>query len=182
MAGFIGGVDRGQTVLFRDRLEDWIGEDHFVRVADRFPEKSAGAAARALVITPHGLKPSHHAPIPRPLWTLMIASHAVPLSWRILKARERRRLNPLFFVWLMCWPIGHALCACSATDFTLWKHYRSPDVVAIRTERNDKNEIDIMFFLMVNCWGVARSIEWYCQCCPLSGSATKQGQREGEDA
>ena len=33
----------------------------------------------------------------------------------------RRRLNPLFVGWLMGWPIGHALCACSATEFTLWQ-------------------------------------------------------------
>lgn len=31
MAGFIEGVDRGQMVLFPDRLEDWIGEDSLVR-------------------------------------------------------------------------------------------------------------------------------------------------------
>lgn len=36
MAGFIEGVDRGQTVLFPDRLEDWIGEDSLVRVVDLF--------------------------------------------------------------------------------------------------------------------------------------------------
>ncbi len=72
-------------------------------------------------ITPHGLQPSHHAPISRPLWAFMIASHGVPLSRRILKARARRRLNPLFVGWLMGWPIGHALCACSAMEFTLWQ-------------------------------------------------------------
>jgi hypothetical protein len=27
MAGFIEGVDRGQSALFPDRLDDWIGED-----------------------------------------------------------------------------------------------------------------------------------------------------------
>ena len=42
------------------------------------------------------------------------------VSRRVLKARSRRRLNPLFVGWLMGWPIGHALCACSATEFTLW--------------------------------------------------------------
>ena len=65
------------------------------------------------VSTPHGLQPSHHAPISRPpkllnRGALMIASHGVPLSRRILKARARRRLNPLFVGWLMGWPIGHA--------------------------------------------------------------------------
>jgi transposase len=39
MAGFIEGIDRGQTVLFPDRLEDWIGEDHLVRVVDLFVDE-----------------------------------------------------------------------------------------------------------------------------------------------
>lgn len=34
MAGFIEGVDCGQSVLFPERLEDWIGEDSLVRVVD----------------------------------------------------------------------------------------------------------------------------------------------------
>jgi hypothetical protein len=72
-------------------------------------------------ITPHGLRPSHHAPISRPLWASMIASHGRGVSRRILKGRSRRRLNPLFVEWLMGWPIGHALCACSETEFTLWQ-------------------------------------------------------------
>ena len=70
---------------------------------------------------PPGLQPSHHAPISRPLWVSMIASHGHVVSRRILKSRARRRLNPLFVGWLMGWPIGHALCACSATEFTLWQ-------------------------------------------------------------
>jgi transposase len=36
MAGYIEGIDRGQTVLFPEHLEDWIGEDHLVRVIDLF--------------------------------------------------------------------------------------------------------------------------------------------------
>jgi site-specific DNA-cytosine methylase len=74
-----------------------------------------------LAITPHGLQPSHHAPISRPLWAYLIASHGRVVSRRILKARARRRLNPLFVGWLMGWPIGHALCACSVTEFTHWQ-------------------------------------------------------------
>jgi len=54
---------------------------------------------------------------------LMIASHGRAVSRRILKARARRRLNPLFVGWLMGWPIGHALCASSATEFTLWQQH-----------------------------------------------------------
>ena len=75
----------------------------------------------ARAITRHGLQPSHHAPISRPLWASMIASHGRVACRRILKGRARRRLNPLFVGWLMGWPIGHALCGCSATEFTLWQ-------------------------------------------------------------
>ena len=74
-------------------------------------------------ITQHGLRPSHHAPISRPLWASIIASHGVPSSRRVLKARARRRLNALFVGWLMGWPIGHALCACSAMEFILWQQH-----------------------------------------------------------
>lgn len=39
MVGYIEGVDRGQTALFPDRLDDWIGEDHLVRVVDLFVDE-----------------------------------------------------------------------------------------------------------------------------------------------
>ena len=71
--------------------------------------------------TPHGHRSFPHAPISRPLWASMIASHGRAVSRRILKGRSKRRLNPLFVGWLMGWPIGHALCACSATEFILWQ-------------------------------------------------------------
>lgn len=74
-------------------------------------------------ITPHGHWSSPHAPISRRLWAFMIASHGRVVSRRILKGRARRRLNPLFVGWLMGWPIGHALCACSATEFSLWQRH-----------------------------------------------------------
>ena len=72
---------------------------------------------------PDGPRSSPHAPISRLLWASMIASHGRAVSRRILKGRSRRRLNPLFVGWLMGWPIGHALCACSATEFTLWQQH-----------------------------------------------------------
>jgi hypothetical protein len=72
-------------------------------------------------ITPHGRQSLPHAPISRPIWASMNASHGRVVSRRILKARSRRRLNPLFVGWLMSWPIRHALCVCSATEFTLWQ-------------------------------------------------------------
>ncbi|GHC35345.1 hypothetical protein GCM10007291_40930 [Gemmobacter nanjingensis] len=82
-----------------------------------------GFTRPAPAITPDGRWSSHHAPISRPLWASMIASHGRVVSRRILRGRSRRRLNPLFVGWLMGWPIGHALCACSATEFTLWQRH-----------------------------------------------------------
>lgn len=39
MTGFIEGVQRSQTSLFPDQLDDWIGEDDFVRVGDLFVDE-----------------------------------------------------------------------------------------------------------------------------------------------
>ena len=39
MKRFIEGVDRTQSTLFPDRLEDWIGEDNAVRVVDVFVDE-----------------------------------------------------------------------------------------------------------------------------------------------
>lgn len=39
MAGFIEGIQRSQTVLFPDRLDDWIGEDDLVRIVDLFVDE-----------------------------------------------------------------------------------------------------------------------------------------------
>ena len=82
-----------------------------------------GFTRPAPAITPDGLRCSHHVPISRPLWASMIASHGRAACRRILKGRARRRLNPPFVGWLMGWPIGHALCACSATEFTIWQRH-----------------------------------------------------------
>ena len=82
-----------------------------------------GFTRPAPLTSPDGQRSSPHAPISRPLWASMIASHGRVVSRRILKGRSRRRLNPLFVGWLMGWPIGHALCACSATEFTLWQRH-----------------------------------------------------------
>jgi transposase len=39
MKRFVEGVDRGQSTLFPDRLEDWIGDDNSVRVIDVFVDQ-----------------------------------------------------------------------------------------------------------------------------------------------
>ena len=82
-----------------------------------------GFTRPAPAIIPHGQQSLPHAPISRPLWAFMTASHGRVASRRILKGRANQRLNPLFVGWLMGWPIGHALCACSATEFTRWQRH-----------------------------------------------------------
>ena len=39
MKRFVEGVDRGQSTLFPDRLEDWIGDGNPVRVIDVFVDQ-----------------------------------------------------------------------------------------------------------------------------------------------
>ncbi len=39
MPGFVEGEERSQTVLFPERLEDWISEDNPVRVVDVFVDE-----------------------------------------------------------------------------------------------------------------------------------------------
>src|SRR3979411_3159034 len=38
MAGFVAGVDRGQTTLLPECLEDWVDENNSVRAVDVFVE------------------------------------------------------------------------------------------------------------------------------------------------
>ena len=39
MKRFVAGTDRGQSTLFPECLEDWIGDDNAVRVIDVFVEE-----------------------------------------------------------------------------------------------------------------------------------------------
>ena len=39
MKRFIEGIDRSQSTMFPERLEDWIGEDNAVRVVDVFVDE-----------------------------------------------------------------------------------------------------------------------------------------------
>ncbi len=39
MTGFIEGLQRSQTSLLPDRLDDWIGEDDLFRVVDLFVDE-----------------------------------------------------------------------------------------------------------------------------------------------
>lgn len=70
-----------------------------------------------------GLPPSQWRPTSRRLLR-SATSHVALVSLRRWLRRgnwRKRRLNPSFVEWLMGWPSGHALCACSATAYALWR-------------------------------------------------------------
>ncbi len=51
MTRFVVGLDRGQSTLFPERLDDWVGEDNPVRVIDVFECLSCPSAASGLLYT-----------------------------------------------------------------------------------------------------------------------------------
>ena len=61
MTRFIEGVDRNQTTLFPERLEDWVGEDNAVRVIDVFvDELDLGALGFDRVVPLWTGRPAYH--------------------------------------------------------------------------------------------------------------------------
>jgi transposase len=61
MRRFIEGADRGQSTLFPECLEDWIGEDNPVRVIDVFVDELDLAELRFSGIDPEATgRPSYH--------------------------------------------------------------------------------------------------------------------------
>jgi transposase len=61
MKRFIEGVDRSQTTLFPERLEDWVGEDNPVRVIDVFvDELELGSLGFDRVVPLWTGRPSYH--------------------------------------------------------------------------------------------------------------------------
>ena len=95
-------------------------------------------ADRALIFShpapetrPHGPTLSQLRPIWRPLRASVIASHGRATWRRLWKGRTKRRLNPGFVEWLMGWPPGHALCACSETAFTRWQRHMRGALLAL---------------------------------------------------
>ncbi len=47
--------------------------------------------------------------------------HGRTITRRLWRSRDKRRLNPIFVSWLMCFPPGHALCDCSEMAFAHWQ-------------------------------------------------------------
>ena len=96
MSGYIEGVDREQTTFFPERLEDWIGDDHPVRVIDGFVDAldllKAGFERTAPANTG---RPGYH---PSVLLKLFIYGHLnrVPSSRRL----EREAGRNVEVMWL----------------------------------------------------------------------------------
>ena len=64
MRRFVEGADRGQSTLFPDRLEDWIGEDNPVRVIDVFVDELDLAGLGFVGVAPEATgRPSYHPSI-----------------------------------------------------------------------------------------------------------------------
>ena len=61
MKRFVEGVDRGQSTLFPECLDDWIGEDNPVRVIDVFADELDLAALGFSGVAPEATgRPSYH--------------------------------------------------------------------------------------------------------------------------
>ena len=61
MKRFVEGVDRGQSTLFPERLEDWIGDDNPVRVIDVFvDELDLGGLGFGRVVPRATGRPGYH--------------------------------------------------------------------------------------------------------------------------
>ena len=61
MKRFVDGVDRGQSTLFPECLEDWINEDNPVRVVDAFVGELDPARLGFVGVDPKATgRPSYH--------------------------------------------------------------------------------------------------------------------------
>ena len=61
MKRFVEGADRGQSTLFPDRLDDWIGEDNAVRVVDVFVDELDLAGLGFASVAPEATgRPGYH--------------------------------------------------------------------------------------------------------------------------
>ena len=60
MKRFVEGIDRGQSTLFPECLEDWICEDNPVRVIDAFVEGLDLAELKFCGVDPETGRPSYH--------------------------------------------------------------------------------------------------------------------------
>jgi hypothetical protein len=81
MRRFVEGADRGQTTLFPECLEDWIGADNTVRVIDVFVEELDLAGLGFGGVDPEATgRPSYH---PSVLLKLYMLKEAAPRVSRV---------------------------------------------------------------------------------------------------
>jgi hypothetical protein len=82
-----------------------------------------------------GVSPSIWRPISRRLFRSAMSSVSPTARRRWLRkgSWRKRRLNPSFVEWLMSWPPGHAVCACSETGFIHWQQHMRGALSALPT-------------------------------------------------
>ena len=96
MAGFIEGVGRERSTLFPERLEDWVDEDHLVRVVDLFVEELDLSGLGFERTTPARTgRPGYHPAILLKLFIYGYLNH-VPSSRRL----EREAGRNVELMWL----------------------------------------------------------------------------------
>src|SRR5438132_10832136 len=96
MKRFVEGIDRAQSTLFPECLEDWVGEDNPVRVIDVFVDELDLAELKFAAVVPEATgRPSYH---PSVLLKLYIYGYLnrVQSSRRL----EREALRNVEVMWL----------------------------------------------------------------------------------
>src|SRR5258708_35664903 len=97
MRRFVEGADRGQSTLFPDHLEDWIGEDNPVRVIDVFVDELDLAELGFDGVAPEATgRPSYHPSILLKLYIYGYLNR-VQSSRRL----EREALRNVEVMWLV---------------------------------------------------------------------------------
>src|SRR5260370_42454604 len=89
MRRFVEGTDRGQSTLFPECLEDWIGEDNPVRVIDVFVEELELAGLGFSGVDPEATgRPSYHPSVLLKLYIYGYLNRG-PSSRRLGRAARR---------------------------------------------------------------------------------------------
>src|SRR5438093_13509549 len=102
MKRFVEGADRGQSTLFPESLEDWIGEDNPVRVIDVFVDELDLAELGFNGVDPEATgRPSYH---PSVLLQLYIYGCLNRVQWTRRLEREAGRNGEV--VWLTGRPVA----------------------------------------------------------------------------
>ena len=96
MKRFVAGTDRGQSTLFPECLEDWIGEDNAVRVIDVFVEEHDLGELGFGGVDPEATgRPSYH---PSMLLKLYIYGYLNRVQWS--RRLEREAGHNVEVMWL----------------------------------------------------------------------------------